>query len=173
MRILTPAQLEAKRVASRLYYALNLEQQRERSRAKMRAKRAANPDYKRDQNREYMRLHRDKYMAMAAEDRAKRPYLYLIRKAKHRAKTLGLAFDLTNEWAESRWTGRCEMTGAKFKDSNGKRTAYSASIDKIDPKKGYTQDNCRFILVAINTFKGNWTDEVVLEISNLIVQAVQ
>ena len=90
-----------------------------------------------------------------------RKYLVLIRAAKRRAKNKGLEFNLTEEWAQKRWTGKCELTGIDFVSCNKKRHAdyYSASIDRIDNTKGYTKDNSRFILYILNRFKGTLSDE--------------
>lgn len=50
--------------------------------------------------------------------------------------------------------GTCFSTGLPFdlsKDSRKKRfRPFSVSIDRIDPLKGYTKDNCRLVCVAFN-----------------------
>lgn len=73
--------------------------------------------------------------------------------ARARSLQNNLEYNLTPEWAEARWTGKCEVCGLSF-DLKGKRQALSPSIDKIDPTRGYTQDNCRFVAWAVNRFKG-------------------
>lgn len=82
----------------------------------------------------------------------------------YRARRDNLDFDLTKEWAEVRYTGVCELTGIPFiisaKEKAGKSglRPYSPSIDRINPLKGYTQDNCRFVLGAVNSFKLQMSD---------------
>ena len=92
--------------------------------------------------------------------------------AKHRAKTAKMKFDLTDAWARARWTGRCEISKIPFQlglapDDN---RMYAASIDRIDPRWGYTQRNCRFILFAINALKQDGTDADVLRIAEAIIK---
>lgn len=43
-------------------------------------------------------------------------------------------------------------------------------MDRIDSSKGYTQDNCRFILFAVNSFKGVGTDALMLEIAQALLE---
>ena len=43
------------------------------------------------------------------------------------------------------------------------------SIDRIDPKGGYTTDNCRFVLQGINAFKGQETDENMYRIAEALL----
>lgn len=92
-----------------------------------------------------------------------------------RAKKNGIPFDLTVEWAEKNWTGFCSLTGIKFEqrqDGNTGPLPRSASIDKIDPHKGYVQDNCRFILHCVNSFKGTMTDEEMINIAKFLIQDI-
>lgn len=89
------------------------------------------------------------------------PWSILVKGAQARSREFGHAFDLTDEWATTRWTGYCELTGLPFDIGNRgvKRRLWAASLDKIDPTLGYIQSNCRFVLWAINAFKSNGTDE--------------
>ena len=93
----------------------------------------------------------------------------VIYSAKQRAKNNSLDYDLSTEWGILKYTGRCELTGIPFYISdNGVMNPFSPSLDKIDPKKGYTKDNCRFILVAINSFKNNMLDVEMYKLIKLI-----
>ena len=93
------------------------------------------------------------------------PWYSSLRGSGQRARDNGLDCDLTNEWARDTYTGTCSLTGLPFVISaalpagkSGLRP-YSPSIDRINPLKGYTQDNCRWVLSAINSFKGEMSDE--------------
>ena len=56
---------------------------------------------------------------------------------------------------------------ARYEATRG-TNGFSASIDRIDAKKGYTKDNCRLILQAENMFKGTLCDADVLMIAGAI-----
>lgn len=104
--------------------------------------------------------------------RANKPYMAPLYDAKARALRAGLQFDLTESWAIGRWTGKCELTGAVFERlTGGKPSAFSVSLDRIDPDKGYVKDNCRFILWAVNRFKSNYSDATMMRIAHLLVRA--
>lgn len=102
--------------------------------------------------------------------RQKAPWEILLTAAKVRAKKRGLPFDLTYEWAKARWTGCCEVSGLPF-EQPAKRSPFSASIDQIEAKIGYTQNNCRFVLWGINSMKGIGSYEDVFKISAAISSA--
>lgn len=86
--------------------------------------------------------------------------------ARQRAEQKGVVFSLPFAWVHERvQTGRCEVTGLPFnleerrtKTSTG--GPYTPSIDRRDPVKGYTPENCRVILWALNCALGQWGDEV-------------
>lgn len=95
----------------------------------------------------------------AAQSRIDTPWKKLLYIAKLRAVAKGVPFSLTEAWAESRWTGTCELTDIPFKVTRPNGGFYSPSIDRIKAALGYTPENCRFILFAVNTFKGQGTDD--------------
>lgn len=110
--------------------------------------------------------------ARRARDRAKKPWAILVGGAAHRAKKAMMSFDLTAEWAKTRWTGKCEVTDIPFVINSGKHgpTPYSPSIDRIDPAKGYVRSNCRFVLMAVNALKGCGTDEDLISVAKAITR---
>jgi hypothetical protein len=131
---------------SRAHFA----QHRERANAGRAARRATNVALENQRQREY------NYRARAVS-----PWLKLIMGAKTRAKKYNVPFDLTEEWAQKRWTGECELTRIPFRlDQRGSGPkVFSPSIDQVNPRKGYTKNNCRIVLWAINAFKHDGTDE--------------
>lgn len=142
-------------------------------RARRREQMAANPALRErnySRKKEWVRNNPEKWRALEKERHLKEPFLKMIMKSRIRAIESGIPNDLTVEWARKRWTGRCEITGAEFKYTrNGKANSFSPSLDKIDPSKGYVQSNCRFILCALNRFKGDEGDEVMRMIARLLV----
>jgi len=74
-------------------------------------------------------------------------------------------FDLTHEWlAERLERGVCEVTGVALelsKPPGSRFHPWAPSVDRIDCKKGYTQDNCRVVCWIYNMAKSEWSDEIV------------
>ena len=117
---------------------------------------------------------RKHYRKHAARKLHAQPWYGLIRGAHERARKKGLLFNLTNEWAKARWTGKCELTGIAFatpeKRVGYKNRNFSPSIDKITPEGGYTKDNCRIILWALNSFKRDSSDSDMFFIAEKLIQ---
>ena len=119
----------------------------------------------------YREAHPETRKKEYANARLKRPWNGALTNARNRALKNGFAFDLTREWCEQRWTGYCELSKLPFQLGTQRHFPFSPSIDRIRNDQGYTQDNCRFILFAVNSFKGTATDEEVLRIAQAIVFA--
>ena len=99
------------------------------------------------------------------------PWYFCLDRAKERSRKKQIPFDLTPEWAISRYTGKCELTGLPFVNGVKGFYPFSPSIDRIDSSKGYEQHNCRFILMAINVFKGRMADDEMMKIAMALVAA--
>lgn len=162
-----------KRVARMKVYA---DKHREKIRRQGREWRAANVEYARDHDRQRWTGERrqkmnERHKVTLHEARVATPWKYLLITAAARAARKKVPFALTAEWAAARWTGRCEVTGLEFKI--GQRTAgpkfWGPSIDRITPELGYTPDNCRFVLWAINSFKNSGTDEDMIIVARAIL----
>jgi hypothetical protein len=82
--------------------------------------------------------------------------------------------DLLELW--QRCDGRCTVTKLPFSEEKiglGKaKRAFAPSIDKIDPAGGYTVDNCRLVMVAINFAINAWGLEVYLTLAGAAIRAV-
>jgi hypothetical protein len=95
-----------------------------------------------------------------------------IASLKRRAVSHGWEFTLTNSWLQEKFSiGKCELTGLPFKTSLGKVGPYSPTVDRIDSSKGYTEDNCRVILWALNAGFGNWGLEIALPIWKELIRS--
>lgn len=113
----------------------------------------------------------DKALSQSRARRISKPWQSLVSEAKRRSIKRGLEFSLTTSWAESRYTGFCEITGFPFDTSPGRSgpSATSPSIDRIDNKLGYVESNCRFILFCVNAFRGAMNDDEMASIARAIV----
>jgi len=99
-------------------------------------------------------------------------WLNILSAARVRAKKKHLEYSLTKEWASSRWTGKCELTGIQFYEGLSEAHELSPSIDRIDNSLGYIPGNCRFILWGVNRFKGEGTDAEMLRLAKIIVASM-
>lgn len=96
--------------------------------------------------------------------------------AGDRSRQKGHEFDLTMDWARDTYAGVCSLTDIPFIISSqgpaGKPGGrpYSPSIDRINPLKGYTQDNCRWVLFAVNSFKGIMSDPEMYHIAEALLR---
>jgi hypothetical protein len=92
----------------------------------------------------------------------------LVNVAKNRAKTKEMEFNLSAEDIQARIDkGVCELTGIAF-DLTMPRAWNAPSLDRIDSKAGYTQNNTRVVLYALNVAANTWGENRILEIASAI-----
>jgi hypothetical protein len=134
-------------------------------------------EYQRDKDKRRVSSKRwyDEHPTAAKQYRLNRrlryPWRHLLKIASERAIKKGVPFSLTEEWAAARWTGRCELTDIEFLP-NGLGSGpkpFSPSIDRINPKMGYTPNNCRFILACVNSFKHEGTDKQMFVVARALI----
>ncbi len=70
--------------------------------------------------------------------------------------------------------GKCEVTGLAFSLNRPKTRreslrAWGPSVDRVDPLKGYTRDNCRLVCWMYNAAKGVSSDEDVMTMARALV----
>lgn len=86
--------------------------------------------------------------------------------ARGRAKEKDRDFSITLDWLLAkarRQDFRCELTGVRFfsdYDGPANRNPYAPSLDKINPKGGYTPENTRILCVAANIMLQDWGEDV-------------
>lgn len=88
----------------------------------------------------------------------------LLKAAKRRAERKNLPFDLTAEWYDIAFgEGVCPILGLTYEEgvsSGWNSTPLAPSIDRIDPKKGYTVENCRIISYWANVSRSDWPEDL-------------
>lgn len=106
--------------------------------------------------------HRDEYT----------PFRYTLRNAKKRFKDFDLDLEYLKELWESQ-NGVCPYTKIKlilpeYKNPVGD-PRIRASLDRIDPSKGYIKGNVQFISTSINYMKGELSNEDTISFLQTIV----
>lgn len=71
---------------------------------------------------------------------------------KSYCKTRNIPFDLDKEYLESIWTERCPVFNRPFV-RHDKKNDMCPAIDRLDPSKGYTKGNVKFISARANRIK--------------------
>lgn len=139
---------------------------RELHNARQRKKRADDPEWFREHEPKYAKTYRAKSLS-------KKPWKYLLQSRRLDAEKRGLVFTLTDEWAAERWDNRCEVTGLVFRQNKSRGPwPFSPSIDRINNRKGYTPDNCRFVIWGVNALKGVGTDKDMYTIALVIAAKI-
>lgn len=124
---------------------------------------ANNPEWKKNYDRKYYRDHKEANRVQSAfyRRRAKeeRPHLVMLRASRHRARKIGVEFNITAEDILP-IPELCPVLGIELKMGNkGGGLPCSPSIDRIDNSKGYIKGNVRVISNRANKLKNNATIE--------------
>lgn len=88
-----------------------------------------------------------------------------VRTAKIRARKRRVPFDIDLEWAISQaelQELKCCLTSIPFYSESAAlsyRNPFAPSLDRIDAKGGYTRDNVRIVVFAINVMMMDWGHE--------------
>lgn len=95
----------------------------------------------------------------------------MLGRSKARAKKHKFDYDLDRAWLQRKIrSGRCEFSGVQF--VNGQQYhPFSPSLDRVDPSRGYTKDNCKLILLCLNGFKGTSTMKQFTECLEIVTHA--
>lgn len=117
---------------------------------------------------------RESHVVFAPKNASIRSFLYqLADNVDRRAARKGLECNIYYSFIFDLYIkqrGRCALTGHPFVDhidgpiKKGLMRPFYPSIDRIDSKKGYTEDNVRLVCVATNIALGEWGDRIFDEI---------
>lgn len=75
--------------------------------------------------------------------------------------------DLMDIW--NRQQGRCAVSGLQMTWAQGGLKPTSITLDRIDPKNGYSASNLRLLCHAVNSFKGRMSDDELFDMALAIV----
>ena len=96
--------------------------------------------------------------------RKKNPVTFMLSRAKIRAKTRGLAFDLvTGDIAIPEY---CPVLGLKLRVADGCANDASPELDRIVPSKGYVKGNVIVVSRRANRIKNDATPEELQKIAS-------
>ena len=101
--------------------------------------------------------------------------------AKRRAKNKNIEFSLTFDWLWGKWKeGVCDRTYMSFcfylPDTVDFKAGehfnpWAPSIDRIDPSKGYTEDNCEVVIWMYNSCKHSFDHDDVVQFAKQVIRA--
>jgi hypothetical protein len=107
------------------------------------------------------------------------PFRFFLNRAWYRSKKKGYESDLDVEYLRDVWNqqnGICPLSGVQLELPEGTRgwndiadKPNRASMDRIDPTKGYLKENVRFISLIANYAKSTWTDAEVVDFCQSVV----
>ncbi|ADJ21941.1 hypothetical protein Hden_0114 [Hyphomicrobium denitrificans ATCC 51888] len=150
-----------------------------------------NPDKERARHKRYYAKNTDKHRATCARVRMERleerrqkdietyrltrsdwrkDIVHKVSSARRRAGKLGMEFDLDHAWTleqveRLRLDPRCPATGVVMSpgrgQNRGKPFPTTPSIDRIDPARGYTKDNVRFVCYFVNCAKRDFENAAI------------
>lgn len=100
---------------------------------------------------------KNKSKVKVTDKSANRARLLMLRRAKQRAMTKGLPFNL--EIDDIVIPENCPVFGFPLKTDNSKVRKDSASLDRVVPELGYVKGNIMVVSALANTMKTNATEE--------------
>ena len=99
----------------------------------------------------------------------------LLGSIQHRSIKKQLEYDLDVDWLMALIQAGCPKLGVSFELGDvgkdfGTRSAYAPSVDKIDPLKGYTKDNCQVVSWWYNCAKQQFSDDRMIELCRQVIE---
>lgn len=86
------------------------------------------------------------------------PFKLKATRARSRAQSLKVPYDLDAEYLESIWTGTCPVFHTKiYLHEKDRADEFAAELDRFIPDKGYVKGNVHFLSRRANRLKNNVT----------------
>lgn len=124
--------------------------------------RARNKERDKENRQRWNTKNREAVNARSKRWATQNPIKALLRTAKQNARAQGVAYELTPELIACRLEPMvCEATGVEL---SWTEHACRPSIDRIDHKGGYVEDNIRMTTWLFNRARGGFTDEQLIEL---------
>ena len=127
------------------------------------------PDYvarRREHGRKWRQTHKKEALEARKQYYKDNPEYQWIDNAKHRAKKLGVPFDLTVEYIRSIYTNVCPVLDIPLERTPGGTTNNTPSIDRIVPELGYVQGNVIVVSLLANQIKSCATPDQIQKVAN-------
>lgn len=107
---------------------------------------------------------RNQYLRLKQENPFKHKYYYI----KIKANRHNIKFDLTPEYLESIWTGKCAVSGQTIYLYNDRREEDHAELDRTDPSLGYVKGNVAWLSRKYNRKKGDLNESDIRVLANYL-----
>jgi hypothetical protein len=159
---------EQKHAYNQAYYAKNKEQVKQQATQyyhENKDKVLPNVRAYRDKNRELIQEKGREYYR-------RKPVNRMLNRARARAKKYGLDFNI--EESDIVIPTHCPLLGIELYIAEGRKTVKdnSASLDRIDPTKGYVKGNILVISNKANTMKSNATPQELLKLATNLIKHI-
>lgn len=167
---------EAKREASRRYVERNREVVREKSRDWRNRQREESPEKAREANRRWYEANRDKAKEMKRQWSRENIERAMLGQARSRARRRGQECTITEADVEALIaSGICAITGLPFVlewDGQSVKNPWAPSLDRIDARLGYVQDNVWAVCWIVNHMRCDYPDKVHAKAARAIADAM-
>jgi hypothetical protein len=93
------------------------------------------------------------------EWRRRNPFKFKCAAKRQDCDKRNILFNLTPEYLEGIWTGKCPVLDVDMDILSHKDSLYAPQLDRVDPKGGYVEGNVAWLSRRANNIKGNATVE--------------
>lgn len=129
---------------------------------------SARKEYAREYSREYHKNNKEKVSEKGKIYRRNNFLKHKLSGAATRSKRNNLEFNITIEYLNKileQQHNRCIYTNIEFDNNNPMK---SLSIDRINSKLGYTEENIQLVLSCINYMKNQYSEKDFIEMCKLV-----